>query len=414
MRLFLKITYQIPHDEACGILYKRMRNFFLDVYELKKRWFRFDDSFLSKHRGSSAVIQKFPELKEFLYFRKREWGNQLFEEPVLSNLDETWMTANPYQNLGNLSEEKLVTIIQNVPKFYPFIRFSIAFDFHISSMLDSISDKEYPVRPSYKREFVRNAPLSDSTLVFECDLTEQQKRNYMTFYLRLPNQLYYAEKFPDLPASILTSIRGIGSVSTSEIYYISDEIEYSRMESKKADAHHYLGDFGKNLYDELIQVKKPNVLPDPFFVLQDSMHKSKKKIPKIPKESIVKLCLGLKGYHYRPKLDSEESITLVKSTKNHNVILVVFHFGSWSKKLSCTAILKGLAWEEQIQIPFYPDYNQYPIASEETFKQAVENIAAVVLHLEKNIIPEIEKIYGSSPAWFRADGNICKIKDKDP
>ncbi|MBN2102745.1 hypothetical protein JW835_01750 [bacterium] len=411
MRLYLKFTYQISKDEPFGNVYRRIQDYFLDVYELKKQWFKFEDSFMSKHRGTNVVIQKYPEMREFLYFSKREWGNEIFEEPVLSNLDDTWVSPNPYKNLGDLREKQFLSILQNIPGIYPFIRASIAFDLHIASQLDALPDKENPVHAHYKREFLQNTPYKDSTLVFIGELSEKNRNNQLVFYLRLPNSVYHANTLPELPSSILGSIHGIGSVETTEAFYIPDEIEFSQWGKKNKEARQLLGEGGQNLYDELVGLKKPNELPDPFFLLKNAKQKPNQTDKKIPKESIVKFYFGLKGYHYRPKLDTRESITLGKSTKNNNSLHAVLIFGSHPSQLSCLFKIRGLFWEERIRVPILSDYYQYPIVSRDSFEKAVENMAAVVVYIEKNIVPKIENICGSSPDWFKTSGEIYKMKN---
>jgi len=412
MRLFLKFIFQVSENESFGKVYHRIKDQFLDEYVLKKQWFKFEDSFTSKHRGSSIVIQKYPEMKHFLYFSKKEWGNEIFEEPVLSNLDDSWALPNPYKNLVDFPDDQFVSILENIPDIYPFIRSSLAFDLNLDSQLDSVPDKEKPVHSAYKREFSENTPCSNSTLIFQSELGEKHRDNYLALFLRLPNTVYYAKTLPELPSSVLSSIRGLGTVAVSKSFYIPDEIEYSQWEKKRKEAHYFLGEYGENCHDEFIDLKKPNDLPDPFFLLKNNEQKKHKSDKSIPKESIVKFYLGIKGYHYHPQLDTRESITLGKSTKNGNALQVVVHFGSCPSQLSCIFKMIGLSWEEQIRIPFLSDYYQYPIVTRDSFEKAVENVSAMTAFLERNHAPKIEKIYGSSPVWFKASGEIYKIVNK--
>ena len=207
----------------------------------------------------------------------------------------------------------------------------------------------------------------------------------------------------------MASIQGIGSVTRTEVIHIPDELEFNQLTKKKVRAKILLGESGHNYHEEMLGLKMPHQLPEPFFVLKEA-DQNKSRSEKIPIKSIVQLSLGLKGYQYRPRLDTEDSITFSKSTKSHNSIGVVFHFGAWSHKLSCEVLIRGLSWQEQIVIPFFPDYLQYPITSESLFRQAVENITTVVVYLEKEIMPGIEEIYGSSPCWFNASGDIYRFR----
>jgi hypothetical protein len=408
MRLFLKFSYQ-PDESTCGEVVQRIQNHFLDVYEVRKRWFKFDDSFMHKRRGSSSLIQKYPELKEFLYFTEREWGNDVFEEPVISNLDETWFAPNPFKNLGDIPNEMFVTIFRQIPRVYPFMRISLAYDLHITGALDSVPEKEYPLYSKYRRNFSHEAPFAESTLVMEGELKDKKYIHYLVFYLRLPNDVMFEANLPEISSSVMASIRGIGTIQKTEVFHIPDEVEFNQLTKKHAKAEILLGESGENLHSEMLGLKMPHQLPEPFFVLKKAAQN--KSMPhNIPTKSIIQLSLGLKGYQYRPRLDTEDSINFGKSTKNHNSINAVFHFGAWSQKLSCEVIIRGLSWRQQIIIPVYPDYIQYPIISEASFKQAVENLTTVIVYLEREIIPRIEEIYGSSPKWFNASGDIYRIK----
>ena len=408
MRLFLKFSY-LPDESSCGVVVKRIQNHFLDVYEVRKRWFKFDDSFMNKRRGSSGIIQKYPEVKEFLYFSEREWGKEIFEEPVISNLDETWFAPNPFKNLGDIPDEIFFAVLRQIPHIYPFMRVSLAYDLKIGGALDSVPEKEFPLYSNYRRNFSDKAPFADSTLALESELKNGNYLHKMSFFLRLPNDVMFGETLPVISSSVMASVQGIGSVIKAEVTHIPDELEFNQQTKKKARAEILLGESGKNFHEEMLGLKVPHQLPEPFYVLKEA-GQNKSQSEKIPIKSIVQLSLGLKGYQYRPRLDTEDSITFSKSTKNHNSINVVFRFGAWSHKLSCEVIIRGLSWKEQIVIPFFPDYLQYPITSEVLFKQAVENITTVVVHLEKEIMPGIEEIYGSSPRWFNASGDIYRFK----
>lgn len=409
MRLFLKFIHDVSGDENCIDSYRRIRKYFLDVYSVKKRWFRFEDSFINKHRGSSVLITKYPEMKPFLYFSKREWGDEVFEDPVLSNLDESWEAPNPYKITDDLTDTQLGSILTHIPGIYRFIRSSIAFDFDISDGPGPLPEKEKPVHTAYKRTFLKNASCSDSTLIFQNDRIEREGRNQLAFYLRLPNRVCYDKTLPELSSSLLSRIRGLGPIAASELFYIPDEIEFSQWEKKQKETRKRLGPEGRDLAEELIGLKKPNALTDPFFLLKEAGQKSSRSGQKIPKESIVRFYFGLKGYQRRPRLDTRESIMLVKSTKNSNALQVTVHFGSRPSQLGCLFRVRGMGWHEEIRIPFLPDYYQYPIVERESFEKAAENAAAAAAYLEKNVVPDIETIYGSSPAWFRADGEIYPV-----
>ena len=80
--------------------------------------------------------------------------------------------------------------------------------------------------------------------------------------------------------------------------------------------------------------------------------------------------------------------------------------GTWSH--SALAIFKvlGVGFKATLMLPVTARAvfgAQYPIGDAEQWAKIVENLAALVKLLEQTFVPDIERVAGPSPEWYRPE-----------
>ena len=109
-----------------------------------------------------------------------------------------------------------------------------------------------------------------------------------------------------------------------------------------------------------------------------------------------------RGWKYLSAASGQGFFSLAKESARGNKIGVYFDVGSTSHSCSSFAVVEGLGWRAAFQIAFVRGYRgaQYPIGDDAAWARIVENIAAVVEHLERTSLAQAEELSPPAPAWF--------------
>lgn len=96
--------------------------------------------------------------------------------------------------------------------------------------------------------------------------------------------------------------------------------------------------------------------------------------------------------------------TLRRRTAANHVVEVNLDVGTWSRSL--TGHFHVYMQDFQIRLPM-PASAELPsmqcdIGDAERWEKLVENMAAFTRHLDREVVPEVEKVAGPAPAWFEA------------
>jgi hypothetical protein len=113
------------------------------------------------------------------------------------------------------------------------------------------------------------------------------------------------------------------------------------------------------------------------------------------------LAAALKPMGYACRGGSGE-LHATRRTSGNLTVELHLDCGTWSHDVSAMFHIAGAGFKASLGIPVAPDaYGQYPIGDATQWQKIVENLAAMVLELERSFVPEVEKAAGFSPAWYR-------------
>ena len=94
---------------------------------------------------------------------------------------------------------------------------------------------------------------------------------------------------------------------------------------------------------------------------------------------------------------------LTRRTAANLTVELYLDVGTWSHTVSAIFMIRGAGFRASVGIPVTPRDvagGQYPIGDAAQWKKIVENLAAMVLELDRSLVPDIEQAAGPSPAWY--------------
>ena len=120
------------------------------------------------------------------------------------------------------------------------------------------------------------------------------------------------------------------------------------------------------------------------------------------KDELVSV-LKPRAYRANPAGSGHGIYLLTKTTNRGNRLNLCVDVGSWSHLFSAFLELKGLGWRTAFHLAVSPTrIQQYPISSQEMWRQVVENLAVVVDRAEATAVADVEALVPPAPAWFGA------------
>jgi hypothetical protein len=96
--------------------------------------------------------------------------------------------------------------------------------------------------------------------------------------------------------------------------------------------------------------------------------------------------------------------TLRRRTADNHVVEVELDVGTWSRSLTGHFHVYMPDFQIRLPMPASAELNarQCDIGDAERWEKLVENMAAFTAHLDREVVPEVEKVAGPAPAWFEA------------
>jgi len=96
--------------------------------------------------------------------------------------------------------------------------------------------------------------------------------------------------------------------------------------------------------------------------------------------------------------------TMRRRTAGNHVVEVSLDVGTWSRSLTGHFHVYLPDFAIRLPMPASPELNarQCDIGDAERWEKLVENMAAFTRHLDREVVPEVEKVAGPAPAWFEA------------
>ncbi len=96
--------------------------------------------------------------------------------------------------------------------------------------------------------------------------------------------------------------------------------------------------------------------------------------------------------------------TMRRRTAGNHVVEVSLDVGTWSRHLTGHFHVYLPDFQIRLPMPASADLNamQCDIGDAERWEKLVENMAAFTAHLDREVVPEVEKVAGPAPEWFEA------------
>lgn len=96
--------------------------------------------------------------------------------------------------------------------------------------------------------------------------------------------------------------------------------------------------------------------------------------------------------------------TLRRRTAGNHVVEVNLDVGTWSRSLTGHFHMYMPDFQFRLPMPASAELRamQCAIGDEARWEQLVENMAAFTAYLDREVVPEVERVAGPAPAWFEA------------
>jgi hypothetical protein len=93
---------------------------------------------------------------------------------------------------------------------------------------------------------------------------------------------------------------------------------------------------------------------------------------------------------------------LSRRTQGNHIAELYLDVGTWSHMVSANFSVHGAGFRASLGIPVAAEaYGQYPIGDAAQWQKIVENLAAMVYHLDTTFVSAVEQAAGPSPAWYQ-------------
>lgn len=140
----------------------------------------------------------------------------------------------------------------------------------------------------------------------------------------------------------------------------------------------------------------PHDLPSPREALETPLH-----LASGPKKPALDRAFKPLGYQCRGETGA---FTLQRKTSANLTIEITLDVGTWSNSLLSFYHVMGVGFA--VRLPMPPTKSaigvmgQYKIGDADRWQKIVENLAALVVELDRTFVPEVEAAAGPVPAWF--------------
>jgi hypothetical protein len=96
------------------------------------------------------------------------------------------------------------------------------------------------------------------------------------------------------------------------------------------------------------------------------------------------------------------TFTLRRRTPGNLTVEISLDVGTWSRSLTASFVVHGLGFRAVMPLPASKRAGggQYPIGDAERWQQLVDNMAALVIELDRSFVPAVEAASGPTPEWY--------------
>jgi len=208
-----------------------------------------------------------------------------------------------------------------------------------------------------------------------------------------------SKKLPPLPEAVASVLAACGKVkSTTQVPFASpaqtDAAATGPDPEAVRKAGEVIGDYKARYVEILEQIVFPHELPPTMEVVRSSLG-----LTSGPKKPALQKVFKALGYDCKGE---SGTFTLRRRTAGNLTVELSLDVGTWSNSYLGHYKLHGLGFRTVLALPVarHALRAQYPIGDAERWQKIVENLAAVVEHLDRTLVPEVEKAAGPSPDWY--------------
>ncbi|WP_232698670.1 hypothetical protein [Brevibacillus daliensis] len=392
MRIFTKFHFRLSKSDKTGDVFRKI------VQALKEADVEFEPGIYVTDPGNGTVssvdriIKKFPTMKEYEYM-KSDWGTDTPPNKALSNLNGGWDV--PHHNQTEISIEVLEGIADGIPRAYPsnkttFVWSGAKWDDNDKHAIHANHEK---ANPGYPMSYY------SSSVILQSDWWVSGRTLNLWAMVELPAPSEVDVKLERISEKAQKFISLLGKIQKEELVIVPSFEEEQDILKKREQALEITKwyDTARKKWDAPHPYPPfPHTLPNPSL-----LHDTDESVS--PK-AVINQIFKSKGYKYLSNFSGRGIYTLVKRLPNNNRLVLEFDFTPIGRDLSCALTYQGLFWNNRVQVRITDntDYcpNNYHITNTDILEKVVLNMAAAVDFLEKEYVPKITEIYGSSPVWM--------------
>ena len=334
------------------------------------------------------VLKRFPDLKRFERNRAPQFAAA--GTKLITNITGSGTTE------GSVDFAVLVEIARGVPRSFPFhnvtIRWSVP-AFSAGTKIPSISGTQPP-----------GISVRDSWWV--------NGRNRNVTALTIVDADPSAKQLPKLPASVEAVLMACGKIKKTiqaplVVAPAQQRPTIDTVAPEKARAiRTVVQDYRTRMSEILERAALPHDLPPN----REALLAAPAGTTAGPKKPELVRAFTPMGYDCRS--ESAGSFTLRRRTIGNLAAELRLDVGTWSNQIMALflvlGLIDGIGFKATLILPFARRAvlgGQYPIGGPDSWRQIVDNLAALVAELDRSFVPAIEAISGPSPDWFRPESS---------
>ena len=169
--------------------------------------------------------------------------------------------------------------------------------------------------------------------------------------------------------------------------------------AKTQAVHAIVLDYRTRMSEVVDRAGMPHELPS----TADALKEAGLHITAGPKKPALERAFKPLGYSCK---GGSGSFTLQRRTAGNLTVQLRMDVGTWGHSVIAMFLVLGVGFKATLTIPVSRTAvapSQYPIGDADRWQKIVENYAAVVAELDRSFVPDIERVAGPSPEWYRPD-----------
>jgi hypothetical protein len=334
------------------------------------------------------VLKRFPDLKRFE--RIRAPRNAAAGTKLITNITVSGTTE------GSVDFTVLVEIARGVPRSFPFHNVTV----HLSVPAFSAGTE------------ISSVPGTPTPGVSVTDSWWVNGRNRNVTALTIVDADPTAKKLPKLPESVEAVLTACGRIKKTiqaplVVVPAQQRPTIDSVAPEKAKAiRAVVQDFRTRMSEILERAALPHDLPPN----REALLAARPATPAGPKKPELVRAFTPLGYDCSS--ESTGTFTLRRRTIGNLTAELRLDVGTWSNQIMALflvlGLIDGIGFKATLILPVARQAvagGQYPIGGPDTWRQIVDNLAALVAELDRSFVPAIEAISGPSPDWFRPESS---------